>query len=183
MSSFKDQLYQAGLISKKQLRKINQEEKIERKRKQGNKRKKLVEQAEARAQAKEEKEARMVVIRAERAKREEATMQALQKRKVQQLLSHHRQRYRTADHPFWHCTIDGQHVHKLWVPSRIAWELRSGAMAIAAIGNIQSSYFEYIVISREVARRVQEIEPERVVFLNEHPPDKDDPAERLYGTD
>ena len=30
-SSFKDQLYKAGLITKKQLRKLNQEEKIERK--------------------------------------------------------------------------------------------------------------------------------------------------------
>ena len=183
MSSFKDQLYQAGLISKKQLRKINQEQKIERKRQQGNKRKKLVEQAEARAKAKEEKEARLVVLRAERAERELVMMQSLEKRKVQQLLSHHRQRFRIADHPFWHCTIDGKHVHKLWVPSRIAWELRSGAMAIAAIGDIKSSYFEYIVITREIAKRIQEIEPQRVVFLNQQPPDKDDPAERLYGTD
>ena len=35
MSSFKEQLYQAGLISKKQLRKLNQDEKMDRKRGNG----------------------------------------------------------------------------------------------------------------------------------------------------
>ena len=52
--SFQDKLFQAGLINKKQLRKINQEQKIERKQKQGNRKKKQIEAAEKRAKAKAE---------------------------------------------------------------------------------------------------------------------------------
>ena len=156
---------------------------MDRKRKKGTKRKKLFEQAEARAKAKEEKAARLVIIRADRAVREQKTIEDLRKRQVSQLLNHHRQRFRKGDHPFWHCTVDGTYVHKIFVPTRLAWELRAGAMAIAAMGNLTHSEPEYVVVTREVARKVQEQEPERVVFLNETAPDKDDPSERLYGTD
>ena len=180
-SSFKDQLYQAGLITKKQLRKLNQQEKIERKRKRGNKRKKLVEQAEARAKAKEEKIARIAKIREQRAVREKEVMANLQKRQISQLLQHHRQRFRKGDHPFWHCTYSKTHVHKLWVPTRLAWELRSGAMAIAALGNVENGEAEYVVVPRDVARRIADIDSLRIVFFNETPPDRDDPAERLLG--
>ncbi|MAA79804.1 MAG: hypothetical protein CL916_11140 [Deltaproteobacteria bacterium] len=179
--SFKDQLFKAGLITKKQLRKLNQDEKMERKRKKGTKRKKLVEQAEARAKAKKEKAERLVKIRAERAVREKATMESLKLRQVQQLLNHHRQRFSKGQQIFWHKTIEGTHVHKLWIPSRLAWDLRSGAMAIVAMGKIEDP--EYVVIPRDIARRIQDIEPHRVVFLNETPPDENDPAERPYDAD
>jgi uncharacterized protein YaiL (DUF2058 family) len=156
---------------------------MDRKRKKGTKRTKLVEQAEARAKAKEEKAARLVIIRAERGKREEKTIASLKIRQVSQLLNHHRQRFRKGEHPFWHCTVDGKYVHNLRVPTRLAWELRSGAMAIVVMGDLTHSEPEYVVVSREIARKVQDTEPNRIVFLNENPPDKDDPSERLAGTD
>ena len=180
-SSFKDQLYQVGLITKKQLRKLNQQEKIERKRKRGNKRKKLVEQAEARAKAKEEKLARIAKLKEQRAIREKQVMENLQKRQVTQLLNHHRIRYRRGDHPFWHCNFEKTHVFKLWVPTRLAWELRSGGMAIAAAGDFSRQEWEYVVIPRDIAKRIQELDPRRVVFYNETPPDRTDPSERLFG--
>ena len=178
--SFKDQLFKAGLITKKQLRKLNQDEKMDRKHKKGNKRKKLVEQAEARAKAKKEKAERLAIIRKDRAVREKATMEALKIRQVQQLLNHHRERFRKGQQTFWHKTIAGTHVHKLNIPSRLAWDLRSGAMTIAAMGNINDP--EYVIVPREVARKIQAIEPQRIVFLNESPPDENDPAERPYDT-
>jgi len=180
-SSFKDQLYQAGLITKKQLRKLNQQEKIERKRKRGHKRKKLVEKAEQRAKAKEEKMKRLTILRERRAIREKEVMENLRKRQVSQLLDHHRQRFRRADHPFWHCTYSKTHVHKLWVPTRLAWELRSGAMAIAARGVVEGKEPEYVVIPRDVAKRILELDARRIVFYNEAAPDRADPAERLWG--
>ena len=180
-SSFKDQLYQAGLITKKQLRKLNQQEKIDRKRKRGNKRKKLVKKAEERAKAQEEKIARIAKIRERRVVQEKEVMANLQKRQVSQLLNHHRQRFRKGDHPFWHCTYSKKNVHKIWVPTRLAWELRSGTMAIAARGNIEHNEPEYVIISRDVAKRIMEIDAQRIVFYNEKPPERDDPAERLLG--
>lgn len=176
--SFKDQLYKAGLITKKQLRQLNQDEKMDRKRKKGNKRKKLVEQAEARAKAKKEKAERLAIIRKDRAVREKATMEALKIRQVQQLLNHHRQRFRKGQQTFWHKTITGTHVHKLCIPTRLAWDLRAGAMSIAAMGHRSDP--QYVIVPRDIARKVQEIEPDRIVFLNESPPDENDPAERPY---
>ena len=57
--SFNDKLFKAGIINKKQHRKMNQKEKLERKAKQGSKKKKRVLNAESKAQARKEKKERL----------------------------------------------------------------------------------------------------------------------------
>ena len=181
--SFQDKLFQAGLINKKQLRKINQEQKIERKQKQGNRKKKQIEAAEKRAKAKAEKEARLVILRAQRAEREKIYVEKAQKRRVNQIINHHRIRFQRGDYPFWHYTYTRTHVHKFYVPMRIAWELRAGKLAIAIVGDVTQFEPEYVIIPREIAQKIAEIDADRILFLNTQPPDAADPSQRLYGTD
>ncbi|MEC7986319.1 MAG: DUF2058 family protein [Myxococcota bacterium] len=181
--SFNDKLFQAGLINKKQLRKMNQKSKLERKAKQGNKKKKKVLEAESKAKTRQEKQERLERLKKERHAREQVHMAAARKRQVQQILNHHRLRFRKADFPFWHLTFDKKHAHKLWVPERTAWELRSGLYAIALMGDANAKEPAYVVIPRDIVERIVSLEPSRILFFNEKAPPKDDPAERLWGTD
>ena len=66
---------------------------------------------------------------------------------------------------------------------RLAWDLRSGQLAIALKGDPAAWEPSYVLIPRELVERIQGLEPDRILFFNETPPDKEDPAERLYGTD
>ena len=104
--SFNDKLFKAGIINKKQHRKMNQKEKLERKAKQGSKKKKRVLNAESKAQARKEKKERLERLNIERAAREKLHTLAARKRQVKQILMHHRLRFRKTDFPFWHLTFD-----------------------------------------------------------------------------
>jgi uncharacterized protein YaiL (DUF2058 family) len=181
--SMKDQLFQAGFLSKKELRKANQDSKKKRRSKQGNRKKKRVLAAEDRAAAEKKRSDRIESLKEERQEREVGRLEKARHLQVFHILSHHRLRYRRADHPFWHVAADGKTLHKLLVPDSVAMDTRAGSFAIVVIGDMAAEEPDYAVVPREVALRVRGLEPERILFLNDDAPDSKDPAERLFGQD
>ena len=179
--SMKDQLFQAGFLSKKELRKANQEAKRERRKKQGGRKKKKVLAAEEKAQAEQKRSEKISALREDRQQREAARLQEARVLQVFHILSHHRLQYRRADHPFWHLAADGKTLHKLFVPDSIALDIRSGRLAIVVIGDRAANEPDYAVVPRDVALRVKGLEPERILFLNDEAPGSGDPSERLLG--
>ena len=118
-----------------------------------------------------------------RLERDRVKLEAMRKKQVSQLLNHHKLDFRRAEHPFWHLAADGKHVHKMWVPSRLAFELRSGQLAIAVSGPLDAFNPQYLLIPRVVAKRVLEIDSSRILFFNEVVPSNDDPALKIWGVD
>ena len=181
--SLRDHLFSAGIINKKELRKSKNQAKQNRKHKQGQRRKKKVVEAEKQAQQQLSRKQKREALKNARLQRERAKIEAMKKRQVSQLLNHHKLDFYRAEHPFWHPAADGKHVHKMWVPSRLALELRAGQLAIAVSGSIDAFNPQYVLIPRVVAKRVLGIEPSRILFFNEVPPCNDDPAMRIWGVD
>lgn len=175
--SLRDQLLKSGFADKRQVRKVNRELKRQRRQEQATRQSKAEiaarEAAEARRRRQEERARRM----AEERERERLRELAEAKQRVEQILAHHRLRLNGGPQPFYHRAADGRHIHKLQLPERVAWELRAGKLGVAWRGLRDDA--EYVVIPADVARRVARIDPNRVLFLNDEPPDDDDPAEAL----
>ena len=60
----------------------------------------------------------------------------------------------------------------------MAQDLRAGRLAVGARERLGEH--DYVVVSREIARRVLSILPEKLVFFNENAPDAADGSEALY---
>ena len=101
-------------------------------------------------------------------------------RAVRNLIRAYRLRFRPGPVPFFHWTPDRGHVHRMWVPESVAWDLRKGALGVAWSGDDPEEP-AYVVVSGEAARRIQGHDPSRILFLNDGPPPKDDPAEKPFG--
>ncbi len=177
MGSLRDQLQKAGLITRRDQRRVERELKEERRRKQGTREARaVVEAREDAARRARQEEAREQYL-AERAARRAVEEGAARELQVTHLLRHHALRLGSGPQRFWHRTLGGTHCHRLDVPERIAVDLTNGRLGIGAVpahGDV-----DYVVVPREVALRVRAIRPERIVFWNESPPPADDPAERL----
>jgi len=175
--SLRDQLLKAGIVDKKKVRDVNRALKDKRRQEQAHKeRRKEIEarEAEARQQA---LEAELERTRLERARRVAVREQQDRKRLVSNLLNAYKLPDRRGPQPFFHLTPDRHHAHRLWLPESFAWDLRRGALAVAWMGEDPENP-DYVLLPAPAARRVATHEPQRVLFLNDGPPD--DPSEALY---
>jgi len=97
--------------------------------------------------------------------------------RVNQIIDHNALRWAAGPQPFWHRAPDGITLHRLDLPLKLAQGLRLGTLAVAWSDVLGEP--SYRVLPREHAERVASILAARVLFLNEAPPDVDDPAEQL----
>ena len=176
--SFKDQLLKAGLVNKKQVRKANQGERKARKKKQSSRERKAVAQERSRAERKaEQKRLQAERVAAKRA-RDRAKEAAEAKRRVDQILGAHRVRHRSGQQLFWLRSPDGRHALRLTLPDSVAFDLHVGKLAVAYRGPADAFEPDVLLIPREVAERVEKIDPSRVLFRNESRPTE--PEEALW---
>ncbi len=175
--SLREQLVRAGLASRKDLRKINQKLKKDRKKQQATRvSRKVLEERERKARLLEQQERQRQRLEARRLfqAREEARTRDP---RCNQILRYHAVSHGHGPQRFWHRTLDGRFLHRLDLPESLAMDLRDGRAAVAVIKELGNE--EYVVVSADVASRVISIIPERVVFFNEAPPDPGDPSEHL----
>ena len=161
--SMRDQLFSAGIINKKELRKSKQAAKKARKQKQGSRQKKAVIAAEEKAQKTAEKKALIEKKRQERATRDAAKDLLTQQKQVRQLLTHHQLRSYQGQNPFYHLSLSRRHVHKLYVKGSIEVDLQRGVLAICHTGENEP---DYVIVPAKVARKIQSIAPDLVLFFN-----------------
>lgn len=175
--NLRDQLLKAGIVSKKDADGAAREARKQQKVQQGNQEaKRVLEQREAAAReaAREAQEVERLARRKEaeeRARRETVLWQA------RQILTANRVRYRTGPQRFHHRSPDGKEAWKLYLPERLAEDLRRGRLAVAWIDGGAEPHV--VLVDRESAERVAAIRPGLVLFLNSGPADPD-PAEQLY---
>ena len=161
--SLQKKLLQAGLMSKKQSRKLNQQAKLARQNEKGNRQKKknkLKAQAIARAA---EKDARRTAQHLEQQRNESVQLARARALQVQQLIRHHQISFRPGNEAYWHMSVDRTHLHKLMLPPSIAIGLREGQLTVVVKGVLDDFNPNYTVIPSDVAERIRLHEPERIL--------------------
>lgn len=178
--SLRDSLLKAGVVSQKDVRRVNQEQEAERKKAKAEREgREERERKEAEEAKRAREEANAAIIAARRAREREEELAAV-RRRVSHLIRDYQLRTRGGNQPFWHRAPDGLHIHKLMMNDRMAWELMTGRIAISWMGEPADP--SYLLLPREVALRILELEPGRVLFFNPEPAPRDDPSERLLET-
>jgi len=175
---FKDQLLKAGLVSKKQVRKVNQKSRKDRKAKQSTREAKGVVEARTKAERRAERKRLQAEKLAARRERDRVREAAEAKRRVDQILQSHRVRFRGGQQRFWHHAPDGRHVGRLDLPASLAFDLHCGRLAIAYRGPADAFEPDVLLIPSEVADRVEKLDPSRVLFRNPSRPKE--PEEALW---
>jgi uncharacterized protein YaiL (DUF2058 family) len=175
--SLRDQLLKAGLATRKQVQAAERELKQGRRQRQSQRLSRQEEEEQRHAAAAAAQQAALEDRRQQRAERREVEEAAARRLRANQIVQHHSLRFAAGVQPFWHRTPSGPLLHRLDLPRKLAVELRAGRLAVAwaEVGGEP----EYHVILRAVAERLRTVLPERVLFLNEKPPDLEDPAEQL----
>lgn len=174
--NLRDQLLKAGIVSKKDADAAAREARKQQNIQKGHQEsKKVLEQREAerREQERQAREAERLARRKaseEQARRETVLWQA------RQILRSHRLKFRAGPQRFWYRAPNGTEIWKLWLPERVAEDLRRGKAAIAWIDG--GTEPEVVVVDAESADRVEAIRPELILFRNRGAADRD-PAEQL----
>lgn len=176
--SLRDQLLKAGVVDKKAVRKVNQELEAERKQKQGERERRSAIEARAAAEAEAARVAKQQALIEARRAREQAAEAELNHRRALHLLQHYQLRTRGGNQPFWHLTPSRTHVHKLYLAERLVMDLCAGRLGIGWLGDPADP--TYVLLPADVARRVLELEPARVLFFNVEPADRKDPAQHPF---
>jgi uncharacterized protein YaiL (DUF2058 family) len=176
--SLRDALLAKGVVSKKDVRRVDQEQRIERKAAQGSKeRKSDLERAQEAAQKAAEAEATARRL-AEKKAREAAREAAERAEQLHQIIVANRIRARGPVR-YCHRNLDGRTIGQISTSERVAWKLRCGEAAIAVQIN-RDDTVDYVVISAKAARRLQELAPDRVVAFVQDSTGLSDPAEAFF---
>lgn len=160
--SLRDQLLAKGLVSKKRAKHIDRELKQERKKKQSSRKKKKHLERERQAAIEAERQAELARKQELRRKANEAREAAHLATRVRSLVLGNRIASRGTV-PYWHRTVGGRELRRLSISEKVAWKLRAGEAAIAAIEKGIAGDVDYHVISASAARELLELAPERVV--------------------
>jgi len=167
---FGEELFKAGLISKKDLRKAKQKAKQDRRHEHGNKKKKKVLEAEQKSKNNQDRHTKHEQENSCRKKREEQQDKRELVSRVQQLIQQNQIVMRNDSFFFWHISADRKHCHKLFVSERVAKDLRAGKLGITVRGLINDDDPIYVVIPRDTVKKVLELEPDRILFWNQESP-------------
>ena len=164
--SLRDALFNAGVVDKKKVKKVNRDLKKKRKKKQAHREKKKVLEAREQQQRDADRQARheaRLTARQESRAEAETRGRALRTRHIVQA---HTVNYRMGPVRFHHVDGEGRLALKLRLPWSIARGLKEGRYAVA---RLERPYLEdaYVIIDRDAALRV----PEALVFFNESPPE------------
>ncbi len=176
--SLRDQLLKAGVVSKKQKQAAERDLKRKRKKKQSKRRSKKDVKRQERAAAEQRRREAIEAKLVRRQESQEAQEAAARSLRANQIVEHHALLSKPGPQRFWHRTPGGVVLNRLDLPRKLAEQLRAGRLAVVC--SVSFGEPTYRVVTREVAERLRGILPERVLFLNERPPDPEDPAEMLF---
>lgn len=174
--SLRDSLLKAGLVSKKDTQRVEQQLRQEQKQAQAHQQSKAEREKREAAEAeriRKEKEEELIRRRREAREREE---QALRLMSSRQILRSHRVRFRPGPQKFWFKSPKVPEIWRLDLSERSAYELRCGGLAIFWCDD-QSP--EVLLVDRDAAGRVRKLRPELCLFWNEDGGDPD-PSEQLH---
>lgn len=165
--SLRDALLAKGLVSKKDVRRTDQELRAERKQAQGAKRAASELAAEAEAKRKAEEDAAKLQRLVERKRREAQRDAEILQLRVRQIVRANAIRSRGKFKMFYR-QLDGKTLGTMYIGDRVAWMLRCGEAAIAAllpavVGGEPIGDIEYVVISPKAAVRLDEFAPDLLV--------------------
>lgn len=164
--SLRDALLAKGLASKKDVRRVEQDLKRERKEQEGSqKRKAQLEREKAEADAREAA-ARLAARKLARAAYEEQKAQTEAALRVRNIVASNRIRA-GGPIPWFHRVPHSARLNSLGVTLPIASRLQRGEMGIAALPT--GNAVEYHVIRRTGAEKLAEIAPHLLVFWNADP--------------
>lgn len=161
--SLRDQLLKAGIASKKDVRRVNQELKAERKQEQGHRDKKRVLTAAEEAARREAEEQALRDKAAARKEREAAQEVHERAHRIRQIVQQNRLAGK-GPLPFFHRALDGRRLNRLNVSDRTAFGLRCGDIGVAGLVEPDGTE-SYHLLRRAAAQKLAEIAPEAVVFL------------------
>jgi uncharacterized protein YaiL (DUF2058 family) len=155
--SLRDQLLAKGLASKKDARRVEQELKAERRAAQGHKRPESEVRAEQEARARAEEEAARQRRIEEKRRREAEAAEVERRVRIAQIIRSNQVRSRGKVR-FHHRTLSGGRLGRIEVSGHVAWKLRCGECAVAALSDA-----EYCIVSQRGAARLAEVAPDRIV--------------------
>lgn len=174
--SLRDQFLKAGLVSKTQAdsaqRELRKQEKIAQGQALARREQERLD-AEERALQVAAREAEHAARRRAAREREEAHMRVV---RCQQILRAHALRFRPGTQRFHFRSPDGRHAWRLWLPERLATDLRVCRLALAWVDDLRP---EVVVIDPATADRIEALRPELVLFRNRPPIDLD-VSQQLY---
>lgn len=147
-NSFKDQLLKAGLVNKKQVKKVMHEERVNKKQKKGESTTGENSVTREELLAREERNRELNRKRNEDKKRNENLAQ------VKQLIETNRLTLEERDNDEPYYFVVGKKIKKLFLPEKISNQLGSGELAIATL----AGKFEIIpaTVARQIAIRDEE---------------------------
>lgn len=158
--SLRDQLLKAGLANKKDARRVDLEKKQKQKAEQGQREKARVlaeKQAREAAEQAEQAERERLLTRKQREQERSEVERALQ---IRQIITANRMGARGTTR-FYFKDLDGKRVHRLMLPEAIAFKLRCGMLAIAALPGPEPTYH---IVNKRAADRLADLAPELLVF-------------------
>ena len=177
--SLRDQLLKAGVVNKKKVRQANRQLKKQRRTEQGERQSKKALARAAKAEAAARLAERAAKVEADKARARAIREREAQQRAVHMWLRTHRIPPREGNQLFFHRSARAPRLVRCMLPESVVMELRRGGLAVAWDGP-SSAAPEYLLLPDTTARRLAELAPERLVFLNTQSPPDDDPAERPY---
>ena len=159
--SLRDQLMKKGLASKADGRRANRDLKKKRKGKQSN-RKRKGEEARIQAQKERKEQEQRATARAlERRDSEQKRAVSEAVTRVRQIISGNRLGSK-GPVVFFHKKMNTAALGRLQVSERVAWSLRCGDAAIAALE--EGDHIQYVVVTRRGAERLSAVSSKHVVF-------------------
>lgn len=161
--SLKDQLLKAGLVTKKQAKAVELEQRKEQKAAQGNLEKARIREAREAERAAAEAAAKLEAQRLAKLERQRVRDAQEQSLRVRQLLKSHEIRAKGAV-TFHHRTPSGV-LGTLQVSSGVAMLLRTGRAAVAVEDH--GNRVRYVVIPADVAERIRAVRPSAIAHWSQ----------------
>jgi uncharacterized protein YaiL (DUF2058 family) len=159
--SLRDLFASVGLVSKKDVQRVNRELEKERRVEQGTKRPQAELDREAAEREAAERAALEAAQRAERDEREARREAVERELRVKNLLTANTIRPGSGQ-PFWHKGYQSKEILRMEVSSGVAYQLRCGEASIAAAA--KPGWVDYVILPRKAAQKLLELAPELVVF-------------------
>lgn len=177
--NLRDQLLKAGVVSKKDAQRAEQEKRKQEKIEQGNREAKAALEAKAAAEAERlrlEKEAEVIARRRASRAREEEQMRRV---RPLQLLWGNRVRYTPGQQRFYYRAANRRELHRIDLPEWLAEDLRQGRRCIAWLDDGTD---RVVIVDAAIADQVEAIRGGLILFRNAPPPDAD-PSQQLHPGD
>ena len=160
--SLKDELLKANLISKKQLKRIAHEQRMEKQRlgKKGIEEKKEKEKNEIKAK----QEAQKKQDQEQAKKLNEERLEKERKAKIHNLITEGRIKTEGGPRRFYFVSLDGK-IPFLSLADSLAKKLERGQAGIVELGEWPRSHF--IIVKREAAEKLKKLKTGKICFFNE----------------